>query len=71
MKKLLTVVVCACALGGCAMFRDPPEPKPETGTYEYWGRVNGKEVFLLWIDGRAYAEKDVKAMGKEWNPPSK
>lgn len=69
MNKLIATIALCAATCGCAMFKTPQEPMPETGTYEYWGKVNGHSVYMLWVDGKAYSEKEAKKHGFEWRPP--
>lgn len=68
MKKLIAVGMVAVGMCGC-LTTEPKSPQPpKSGTYEYWGKANGKDIYILWIDGKEYNEKQAKKLGIEWNP---
>lgn len=68
-RTVFAAVAVLASVSGCSLFKMPPEPKPEDGTYENWGKVNGRQVFIVWHDGKAYTENEAKRKGFAWNPP--
>lgn len=68
MKKLIAIGLVSVGIGGCITTEQTPPPTPKNGTYEYWGKANGKDIYILWVDGKELSEKQARKLGIEWNP---
>lgn len=68
MGKLIAVGLVSVSMCGCLMTEQTPPQPPKDGTYEYWGKANGKDIYILWVDGKVINEKQARKRGIEWNP---
>lgn len=67
MKKLCAIVFVSGMISGCVSYDAPSSPMPKNGTYEYWGKVNGRDVYILWAGGKEYTEKQANKKRFVWN----
>lgn len=68
MRKLIAVGLAAVGMCGCVTAEYTSPQTPKSGTYEYWGKANGKDIYILWVDGKELNEKQARKLGIEWNP---